>query len=329
MFFLHFGSFYLLFHAILRNTKNGENKMAGNQTERKTLVVGNRTCNAGTMGNRTPRQRKSWLELRLRRAVFSCVCTVVRSTQDQEKHFDTLLWADSFHDPTSSEADKTSVLALLLDLSKEHVFEVSPPSFYTTGLNPPRPPPPGGNRRGRGRGGRLTASGMLSQSSLGFGGDSLAGMGGGSGGLGGMRDSDGSDGGNNPAEDVRESYSSQMALMDPERASSGGDAGDDNASQGSSSQGSSFQSQLSPVFGRGSTAVVTARGGGRVGVAGKQGDDQDTRESAEEHEHEDVVLEMSHVNKEPCMRALLLVIQTERRAFESGWLDSYDRSGGV
>lgn len=170
---------------------------------------------------------------------------------------------------------------------------------------------------------------MLSQSSLGFGGDSLAGMGGGSGGLGGMRDSDGSDGGNNPAEDVRESYSSQMALMDPERASSGGDAGDDNASQGSSSQGSSFQSQLSPVFGRGSTAVVTARGGGRVGVAGKQGDDQDTRESAEEHEHEDVVLEMSHVNKEPCMRALLLVIQTERRAFESGWLDSYDRSGGV
>lgn len=269
--------------------------------------------------------------------MFSCVCTVVRATQDQEKHFDSLLWADSFHDPTSTSAEKNSVLALLLDLSKEHTFEVSPPPFYTTGLRPPRPPPSGGGfRRGKGgvgRAGRITASGMLSQSSLGFGGDSLAGMGGGRslGGWSGKGGGDGLDGGN-PAEDVRESYSSQMALMEPEGSSGAGASSTENkGSQDGSSSSSSSQSQESPMFGRRGLSAVAAGRGGRGGVAWKQGEGGDaaTGGTEEEQQGDDVMLEMSHVNKEPCMRSLLLVIQAERRVFEEGWLDSYDRSGGV
>ena len=272
---------------------------------------------------------KSWLELRSRRAVFSCVCAVVRATQDQEKHFDSLLWADSFHDPASTSVDKTSVLALLLDLSKEHVFEVSPPLFHTTGLHPPRPPPPGGgHRRGKGgveRAGRVTASGMLSQSSLAFGGVSLAGMGGGWGGKG-----NGSDGlsGESPAEDVRESYSSQLALTEP-----GGASGDEEkkGSEETSQEFSSCssQSQETPGFGRRVSSAVV---GGRVAVAWKQGRGGEAGGGADEEQgddDDDIMLEMSHVNKEPVMRSLLLVIQAERRVFEEGWLDAYDRSHGV
>lgn len=272
--------------------------------------------------------KKSWLELRSRRAVFSCVCAVVRATQDQEKHFDSLLWADSFHDPVSTSVDKTSVLALLLDLSKEHAFEVSPPPFHTIGLHPPRPPlPGGGHRRGKGeigRAGRVTASGMLSQSSLAFGGVSLAGMGGDWGSKG---DGSGVLSGETPAEDVRESYSSQLALTEP-----GGASGDEEkkGSQESSQDSSSCssQSQESPAFGRrGSSAVI----GGRVGVAWIQGGGEEAAGGADEEQEDDddVMLEMSHVNKEPVMRSLLLVIQAERRVFEEGWLDAYDRSHGV
>lgn len=277
----------------------------------------NQRATPNTPGN--AQKKKSWLELRSRRAVFSCVCTVVRVTQDQEKHFDSLLWADSFHDPTSTSADKTSVLALLLDLSKEHTFEVSPPPFHTTGLRPPRPPPLGGHRR-VGRTGRVTASGMLSQSSLGFGGDSLVGMGGGTlGGLGSKGDSDGLSG-ETPAEDVRESYSSQLALTEP-----GGASGDEN----NNSQESSSQSQESPAFGRRGSSAVAAGTGGRAGVAWKQGEGGEATGGTEEEQEDDVMLEMSHVNKEPVMRSLLLVVQAERRVFEEGWLDAYERSHGV
>lgn len=255
---------------------------------------------------------------------------MVRSTQDQEKHFDALVWSDSLHDPTKAGIDKPSVLTLFLDVSKEHTFEVSPPPFYSARLRPRRPPRlASGGRSGGGKGrfaGRLrsvtlTASSMLSQSSLGFGGDSLTGMGAGGGKVGdwtsgGDRGSDG----NNTTEDARESYSSQMALKEPGgivATEEGGSGSPDPASQ---SQGSG---SMSAVFGRGSTAFGV-RGGQRFGGerdevgGGRKGEDED-----------EVTLEMSHVNKEPCMRSLLLVVEAEQRLFGEGWLDRAKQSNGV
>lgn len=262
-----------------------------------------------------------WRELRCRRAAFSCLCTVVSSTQEKEKFFDKLLWSDPLFDKPPPEiaaaGGKTSVLALVLDMKKEHEFEVSPPFFHSTRLRPARPPPLGGGHntgpaatRGRSRG--MTASSMLSQSSLGFGGDSLAAAGGGPG----SRISQ-SDSGNDPAEDARETYSSQAALTDPE-----GDPernGGPGADSGYSRSQSQSQGDMAPVFGRGASGAIANSGAG----GGAGGDD------GKEKSREEVLLEMSYVNKEPCMRSLLLVIQTEERLFGEDWLDKAEQSNGV
>lgn len=263
---------------------------------------------------------RDWRELRCRRASFSCLCVVVSSTQDKEKLFDKLLWSDPLFDKPSAQAavgDSTSVLALVLDMKKEYEFEVSPPFFPSTRLRQPRPPPLGGRQstgstsaRERNRG--MTASSMLSQSSLGFGGDSLAAAGGG-------WDSsiNAGNGGGDPTEDARETYSSQAALTDPEGVAKGdGGSGGDSENPGSQSQS---QSDMPPVFGRGASIAIE-NVGGRGNAKG---------EGAGEKNREELILEMSHVNKEPCMRSLLLVIQTEERLFGEDWLDKADQSNGV
>lgn len=264
---------------------------------------------------------RDWRELRCRRAVFSCLCMVVRSTQDKEKLFDKLLWSDPLFDKPSAEVaaagDRTSVLALVLDMKKEYEFEVSPPFFPTTRLRPPRPPPLGarqntGSTSARGRNRGMTASSMLSQSSLGFGGDSLAAAGGGW-----DSSSNTGDGDGDPTEDARETYSSQAALTDPDGVPEE-DGGSRTDSETPRSQSQS-QSYMTPVFGRGaSNAIENFRG--RGGPRGEDVDEKDT---------EGLVLEMSHVNKEPCMRSLLLVVQTEERLFGEDWLDKAEQSNGV
>lgn len=281
---------------------------------------------------------QDWRELRCRRAAFSCLCAAVRSTQDQEKFFDILLWSDPVLEKPSAQVAaaaggaKTSVLALVLDMRKEHAFEVSPPAFPTTLLRPPRPPPLGRGRnpdgktaaavaRGKGRRNRgVTSSAMLSQSSLGFGGDSLAAAGGGGGG---GWDSSGNGGGSGPdpaAEDARETYSSQAALAEPGGVPDGGDSGCGEESQHPGSQ-SQAQGNMAPLFGR------TA--GSAIDYFGPQGQIGGEEERGEEEKGEEVVLEMSHVNKEPCMRALLLVVQTEERLFGDSWDEKYAQSNGV
>lgn len=231
------------------------------------------------------------------------MCSVVRATQEQEKFFDALVWSDSLYEPNyASVADKQSVLGLVLDLSKQHAFEVTPPRFQSKRLRPPRPPPmSSASRRGSNKGGRVrfTASLMLSQSSLGYGGDGIAGVG---------YDNAGSDGA--PVEDLRETYSSQAALVESETRE---------GTEQEASQGSDFQSQgpsMAPVFGRGSRGILGGVfGGGEVAEEGN-GDDS-------------VFLEMSHVNREPCMRSLILVVQDQRRMFEKTWLDCFEASQGV
>ena len=236
---------------------------------------------------------------------------MVRATQDQEKHFDALVWSDPLHDPTPVGVDKESVLSLVLDMSKYHAFEVSPPRFQSRRLRPPRPPPLSANR-GEGKGGRarLTASFMLSQSSLGVGGESFSGLGG---------FDQGASGG--PLEDSRETYSSQAALTDSASQAVLTDKEHESSSQqdfDSHSQGPS----LAPVFGRG------AKG---IGIFGGVPGGDNGREVEEETESGydkdgDISLEMSHVNREPCMRSLLLVMQAEIRLFEKVWLDRFERS---
>lgn len=263
--------------------------------------------------------RQSWVELRCRRAIFSCVCSVVRATQEQEKFFDALVWSDSLYEPKSaSAADKQSVLGLVLDLSKQHAFEVSPPRFQSKRLRPPRPPPMSSASRHKvGKKGarvRFTASLMLSQSSLGFGGDCIAGAG----------YADASSAGA-PVEDLRETYSSQAALAESERRE-----GLSSGKEQEASQGSDLQSQgpsMAPVFGRGARApgiLGGVFGGGKVGEVAEEseeGDDKDDDDS--------VFLEMSHVNREPCMRSLVLVVQDQRKMFEKRWLDCFEESQGM
>lgn len=246
---------------------------------------------------------QNWLELRCRRAVFSCVCTAVRTTQDKEKFFDKLVWSDALYAKSSGPGGgKTSVLALVLNMETEHTFEVSPKVFQSSRLLPARPPPLGRGRSaattGRSRGG-MTASSMLSQSSLGFGGDSLAVVAGGDGGA-----------ADPAAEDERETYSSQAALTEP----AGVPEGDGEPVADSERPRSQLQSQgdMAPVFGRG--AVESAGGGTRGGG----------------NAEEDVVfLEMSHVNKEPCMRSLLQVMVAQQRLFGDSWNDQVDQSNGM
>ncbi|CAM9437887.1 unnamed protein product, partial [Discosporangium mesarthrocarpum] len=141
--------------------------------------------------------------LRWRRSALSCVCTVIRVTQKEERFFDDLLWADELHDKGLG-----SVLSLVVDLSKAHVFEVKPPFFPTVRLHSPptlasRVPGKAGNgglRVGSGLSKTLTASVMLSQSSLA----------GARGGLHEFPDSHtGTTGTPGPLEDYRETYSSQ------------------------------------------------------------------------------------------------------------------------
>lgn len=264
-----------------------------------------------------------WLELRCRRAAFCCVCTVVRSTQTEQKWFNNLVWSDSLYDKASAGGaaavvDKTSVFALVLDMEKEHKFEVTPPFFHTSPLVPARPPPLGGSRggaataAGRGRRRGMTASAMLSQSSLAFGGDSLD-VGGGEGG---DRASGVSGGGVAipAAEDARETYSSQAALEEPGGVLDEDDGGAENESQSTQYQ-SQPQGDMAPVFGLGASEVSS---GGRWGMGG-----------IEEKERDQViVLEESHLNKEQCMRSLLLVVQTEERLFGDSWQDALEESEG-
>lgn len=261
--------------------------------------------------------------------MFSCVCAVVRATQDQEKHFDSLIWSDSVYEKPpkddgsgASLLDKTSVLALLLDMSREYDFEVSPPYFKSTRLRPPRPPPLGtstlrGVAMNRRRMGAMTASSMLSQSSLAMdGGDSLVGAGVGSFGRAGHNI------GEENSEDVRETYSSQAALAEP-RAVSGEEG---MASQHPSSQSGDGESQgedgasVSPMFGPGSK--------GFAGVGGREGEGEEEEGGGDDGEGL-LTLEMSHVNREPCMRSLLLVVETERGLFEEGWREKHEQSRGV
>ncbi|CAM9566377.1 unnamed protein product, partial [Ectocarpus sp. 13 AM-2016] len=246
---------------------------------------------------------QNWLELRCRRAVFSCVCTAVRATQDKEKFFDKLVWSDALYAKSSGPGGgKTSVLALVLNMETEHTFEVSPKVFQSSRLLPARPLPLGRGRSaattGRSRGG-MTASSMLSQSSLGFGGDSLAVVAGGDGGA-----------ADPAAEDERETYSSQVALTEPAGVTEGdGEPGTDSQHPRSQSQS---QGDMAPIFGRG--AVESAGGGTRGGG----------------NAEEDVVfLEMSHVNKEPCMRSLLQVMVAQRRLFGDSWNEQVDQSNGM
>lgn len=224
------------------------------------------------------------------------MCSVVRATQEQEKFFDALVWSDSLYETNSaSVTDKQSVLGLVLDLSKEHAFEVSPPRFQSKRLRPPRPPPMSSSSR---RGGRVrfTASLMLSQSSLGYGGDGIAGAG---------YASAGSDGA--PVEDLRETYSSQAALAESETRE---------GTEQEASEGESQGPSMAPVFGRGSRGILGGVSGG--GEVAEEGNDDDS-----------VFLEMSHVNREPCMRSLIMVVQDQRRMFEKTWLDCFGASQGV
>lgn len=257
---------------------------------------------------------QSWLELRMRRALFSCICTVVRCSQDKENHFNALVWSDALH-TDSTHPDKTSVLALVLDMSKEHTFEVSTPFFSSSPLHPPRPPSSSRKRGVRDQGRRLprTASAMLSQSSLGFGGDSMAGFG--------AWNSDNARAapdGSSQAEDARDSYSSQAAMIEPNEAERAGNVegtqGDDDASQ---SEGEGIRP--SQAFGR-----MGGGGGSEGGASENNGSGGKGSE-----EEEELVLEMSHVNREPCMRSLLLVIEKQRQLFEENWLDDADKSSGV
>eukprot|EP00752_Nemacystus_decipiens_P003549 g3275.t1 len=278
---------------------------------------------------------QDWRELRCRRAAFSCLCMAVIRTQDQEKFFDALLWKDAvLEKPTpkvtaAAGGGKTSVLALVLDMKKEHAFEVSPPPFPTTPLRVARPPPLEGTAgaatgTGGGRGGRhrrrrgVTSSTMLSQSSLGFAGDSLA--------VAGAWDSSGNtSGGADPAaEDSRETYSSQAALTEPGGGPEDGDGGGGPGVESEHSPGSQSQSQgdVVPLFG-GATDGAMGYFGGQGQAAGGEEEEQG------EGEGEGVVLEMSHINKETCMRSLLLAVQTEERLFGDSWDEQFAESGGA
>lgn len=280
---------------------------------------------------------QEWRELRCRRATFSCLCAAVMRTQDQEKWFDTLVWKDPVLEKPSPKVaaaaggGKTSVLALVLDMKKEHVFEVSPPPFPTTPLRVGRPPPlnrnrdgtavAGGREEGRRRRRRrrgVTSSAMLSQSSLGFGGDSLAVAGG------------GGTGGPDPAatEDTRETYSSQLALTEPGGVLGVGDCGPGGESKHSGSQSQSqsesesqSQGNMAPLFGRAADGAIDYFGGQ------EQAGGQEEKERGEKGE--EAVLEMSHVNKEPCMRSLLLAVQTEGKLFGDSWDEKSAQSNGV
>lgn len=79
---------------------------------------------------------------------------------------------------------------------------------------------------------------------------------------------------------------------------------------------------MSPVFSKGPYA---AQGKGEMW--------QRERGDGEGEPNEDksggVVLELSHINREPCMRSLLLVVDTETRLFGEGWLERAEQSKGV
>eukprot|EP00903_Cladosiphon_okamuranus_P011333 g10683.t1 len=275
---------------------------------------------------------QEWRELRCRRATFSCLCAAVIRTQDQEKWFDTLLWKDPVLEKPSPKVaaaaggGKTSVLALVMDMKKEHAFEVSPPPFPTTPLHAARPPPlgrnpdgtavAGGRNSGRRRRHGVTSSAMLSQSSLGFHGDSLAVDGGGG-------------GGPDPAaaEDARETYSSQAALTEPGGVVKGGDGGPGGESEHSGSKSqpqleSQSQGDMAPLFGRAADGSIDF-------FAGQEQAWGEEEERGEMEKGEGVVLEMSHVNKEPCMRPLLLAVQAEEKLFGESWAEKFAQSDGV
>lgn len=80
---------------------------------------------------------------------------------------------------------------------------------------------------------------------------------------------------------------------------------------------------MSPVFSKGPNA---AKGEGEVWQRERGGG---AAMAEEEKGSGGVVFELSHVNREPCMRSLLLVIDTETRLFGEGWLDRAEQSKGV
>ena len=79
---------------------------------------------------------------------------------------------------------------------------------------------------------------------------------------------------------------------------------------------------MSPVFSKEPNA---AKGEGEVWQRGRGGG----AGTPEEENGGGVVLELSHINREPCMRSLLLVVDTETRLFGEGWLDRAEKSKGV
>lgn len=200
-----------------------------------------------------------------------------------------------------------SFLVLLLDMSKEHTFEVSPPYFSSTRLHPPRPPPLGkGKGTRRGPVGLATSSTLFSQSSLGFGGDSLAA---------GFDHRDAN--GNTLVEDPRETYSTQAALLEPL------------PTEESDAEGPNSSQELSSPSQGGSMLPVFAAGAKTLGFSGGKPRETSKHEQGEEAgEGEAIVLEMSHVNREPCMRSLLLVMESERKMFEKGWQESVEETKG-
>lgn len=81
---------------------------------------------------------------------------------------------------------------------------------------------------------------------------------------------------------------------------------------------------MSSMFARGpkgTDSKVWQRGnGGGEGAPGEAG---------EGGREEGTKLEMSHINREPCMRSLLLVVETEARLFGEGWAEKTQQSKGV
>lgn len=183
----------------------------------------------------------------------------------------------------------------------------------------------------------LTASRMISQSSLGGAGATSAGIGVGM--FGARRDPSSSDDPEiGPAEDAREGYGSQAALTEPPplppapgipHASVLTQENESSRGATSSQSSSSSQSQgetMSPVFSRTSRGVTPAWrrrvGGVGAGAGGSEGKEEEGGEG------EDLVIEMSHVNREPCMRSLLLVVEAERKLFGRSWQEEMERTQG-
>lgn len=177
---------------------------------------------------------------------------------------------------------------------------------------------------------------MLSQSSLAFGGLGSNGL------LAGKSNAHGShpsgnstQAGDSQTEDARDGYSSQRALAEPSVVRSTGAStkralvqeqptSQDSLKGGSGESSQSQEDTMSPVFGRApKRATARWRRGVNEGSA-----------AVREQEHGGEVvgngghltMEMSHVNREPCMRSLLLVVDVERKLFGEGWLARVEQS---